>query len=77
MSRSSLRNLPSVDWVLGQVDGIDLPRRSVVAVIRSVLETMREEGVIPERTQLLEQVQATLNSLSCQKIRPVINAPVF
>jgi len=73
MSQPSLRNLPSVDWVLSELGKLDLPRPVVVAVVRRTLEEIRSEGQVPEREQILKQIQSSLAKLCLQQIRPVIN----
>ena len=74
MSHSSLRNLPSVDWLLGKLTDIELPRASVVAIVQRTLENLREEGNIPERDQLLKQLRTALTDHARRRIQPVINA---
>lgn len=74
----SLRDLPSVDQVLRQLESVDgLPHRVVVNEVRSVLGGRREAlraGLEPGSESIEQMVQQRLKALANSSLRPVINA---
>src|SRR5437868_197170 len=69
----SLRKIPSVDKVVGEVGGCDLPRRVVVDVVRHELGLLRAEKKIPNFSGVMSRVRAAIDTLQLAKIQPVIN----
>ena len=73
MNRSQLRNIPSVDRVLKELDVCDLPRPAVVAVVRRELESLRKEKRRVDDGDPIARVRAALDDLRRARIQPVIN----
>ena len=69
----SLRKIPSVDKVVGEVGGCDLPRRVVVDIVRHELGLLRAEKKIPNFSGVMSRVRAAIDTLQLAKIQPVIN----
>ena len=69
----SLRAIPSVDKVLRELGGSDVPRPALVALIRRELSAIRREGAAPGPDQALARIQAALDELRRWRIQPVIN----
>jgi L-seryl-tRNA(Ser) seleniumtransferase len=73
LSKSSLRKIPSVDKVVGEIGDCDLPRRVVVEVVRRELGLLRTEKKIPNFSGVMSRIRAAINALQLAKIQPVIN----
>jgi L-seryl-tRNA(Ser) seleniumtransferase len=73
LAKTSLRKIPSVDKVVGEIGGCDLPRRVVVDVVRHELGLLRAEKKIPNFSGVMSRIRATIDALQLAKIRPVIN----
>ena len=71
--RGSLRKIPSVDKVVGEIGECDLPRRVVVAVVRQELALMRAEKKIPNVSGVMSRIRGAIEVLRLAKIQPVIN----
>ena len=69
----SLREIPSVDKVVGEIGGCELPRRVVVDVVRHELGLLRAEKKIPNFSGVMSRVRAAIDTLQLAKIQPVIN----
>src|SRR5437773_11548711 len=69
----SLREIPSVDKVVGEIGGCELPRRVVVDVVRHELGLLRAEKKIPTFSGVMSRVRAAIDALQLAKIQPVIN----
>src|SRR5436305_7425706 len=69
----SLRKIPSVDKVVAEIGGCDLPRRVVVDVVRHELGLLRTEKKIPNFSGVMSRVRAAIDALQLAKIQPVIN----
>jgi L-seryl-tRNA(Ser) seleniumtransferase len=73
VATASLRKIPSVDKVVGEIGGCDLPRRVVVDVVRHELGLLRAEKKIPNFSGVMSRIRATIDALQLAKIQPVIN----
>ena len=73
IATESLRKIPSVDKVVGEIGDCDLPRRVVVDVVRHELELLRAEKKIPNFSGVMSRVRAAVDALRLAKIQPVIN----
>ncbi len=73
MTTKSLREIPSVDKVVGEVGGCDLPRRVVVDIVRHELGLLRAEKKIPNFSGIMSRVRAAIDTLQLAKIQPVVN----
>jgi L-seryl-tRNA(Ser) seleniumtransferase len=69
----SLRKIPSVDRVVGEIGDCDLPRRVVVDVVRHELGLLRAEKKIPNFSAVMSRIRAAIDALQLAKIQPVIN----
>ncbi len=69
----SLRKIPSVDKVVGEIGGCDLPRCVVVDVVRHELGLLRAEKKIPNFSGVMSRVRAAIDALQLAKIQPVVN----
>lgn len=70
---SSRRSIPAVEKILRALGPSDLPRPSVVALVRRELAALREEKEIPDFAGVLARVRAALNSLGRTRLQPLIN----
>ena len=73
MATESLRKIPSVDKVVGEIGDCDLPRRVVVDVVRHELGLLRAEKNIPNFSGVMSRIRAAIDPLQLAKIQPVIN----
>jgi len=73
IATASLRKIPSVDKVVGEIGDCDLPRRVVVEVVRHELGSLRREKRIPNFSGIMSRVRAAINALQLAKIQPVVN----
>jgi L-seryl-tRNA(Ser) seleniumtransferase len=73
IAEASLRKIPSVDKVVGEVGNCDLPRRVVVDVVRHELGLLRAEKKIPNVSSVMSRIRAAIDALQLAKIQPVIN----
>src|SRR5947208_16662075 len=73
IATESLRKIPSVDKVVGEIGDCDLPRRVVVDVVRHELGLLRAEKKIPNFSGVMSRIRAVTNALQLAKIQPVIN----
>ena len=71
--KDSLRQIPSVDKLVGEIGDCDLPRPVIVAVVRRVLALMRKEKKIPNGSGVRSRVRAAIDAVRLAKIQPVIN----
>jgi L-seryl-tRNA(Ser) seleniumtransferase len=74
-----LRELPSVDAVVSNLNGLDarFPRKLIVDEVRRVLQNMREEirrGAAPDQDAIEAKVERNLARLEVPSLRRVINA---
>jgi L-seryl-tRNA(Ser) seleniumtransferase len=68
-----MRELPSVDKIVGEIADCDLPRRVVVEIVRRELRLLRAEKNIPTFSGVVVRVRERLEALRLEKIQPVIN----
>ena len=73
VSRTALRKIPSVDKVVGEIGGCDLPRRVVVDVVRHQLRLLRAEKKIPNFSGTMSRIRAAIEAVQLAKIQTVIN----
>jgi len=73
IATASLRKIPSVDKVVGEIGDCDLPRRVVVEVVRHELGSLRREKRIPNFSGVMSRIRAAIDTLQLAKIQPVIN----
>jgi L-seryl-tRNA(Ser) seleniumtransferase len=73
ITTESLRKIPSVDKVVGEIGDCDLPRRLVVDVVRRELELLRAEKKIPNFSGVMSRIRAGIDALQLAKIQPLIN----
>ena len=73
MRPASLRAIPAVEKLLQAIGKTDVPRPTVVSVIRRELAALRSKNQILDFDALIVRIQAVLGSLRLQRIQPVIN----
>src|SRR5438067_4418909 len=73
IATASLRKIPSVDKVVGEIGGCDLPRRVIVDVVRHELGLLRAEKKVPNFSGVMSRVRTAVDALQLAKIQPVIN----
>jgi L-seryl-tRNA(Ser) seleniumtransferase len=73
MNPEPRRAIPSVDKVLRELGSCELPRASLLAVIRQELESVRAATCAYSSDQLLARIRAAIDTLLLARIRPVIN----
>src|SRR5438445_1585259 len=73
MKDSALRSLPAVEKVLQSLGEVDVPRPTVVGVVRRELAGLRSEKKIPEFDGVMARVRASLQTFGSARIQPVIN----
>ena len=73
MRPASLRAIPAVEKLLQAIGKTDVPRPTIVSVIRRELAALRSKNQIPDFDALIVRIQAVLGSLRLQRIQPVIN----
>src|SRR5213080_5480675 len=73
IATASLRKIPSVDKVVGEIGGSDLPRRVVVDVVRHELGLLRAEKEVPNFSGVMSRIRTAIDALQLAKIQPVIN----
>ena len=71
--RKSRRAIPSVEKVLQALGKSDLPRPTVVATVRSELASLRKREAIPDFSEVLKGIRASLHTLRQRRIQAVIN----
>ena len=71
--RESRRAIPSVEKVLQALGRCDLPRPTVVATVRSELASLRKREAIPDFSEVLKGVRASLDTLCLRRIQAVTN----
>src|SRR5438094_1162256 len=69
----SLRKIPSVDKVVGEIGNCDVPRRVIVDVVRHELGLLRAEKKVPNFSGVISRVRTAIDALQLAKIQPVIN----
>ena len=73
MKRSALRSLPAVEKVLQSLGAVDVPRPTVVGVVRRELAGLRSEKQVPDFEAVLARIRCSLDALRRSRILPVIN----
>src|SRR5947207_4698997 len=73
MKDSALRSLPAVEKVLQSLGEVDLPRPTVVGVVRRELAGLRSEKQVPDFEAVLARIRCSLDALGRSRILPVIN----
>src|SRR5438067_1237589 len=73
IATASLRKIPSVDKVVGEIGGCDLPRPVIVDVVRHELGLLRTEKKIPNFGGVMSRVRTAIDALQLSRIQPVIN----
>src|ERR1051325_8417215 len=71
--RKALRGIPSVEQLVQRLGSLDLPRPTVVAVVRREIASLRKGRKIPEAEAILERVRSAIAELRAARIQPVIN----
>ena len=69
----SLREIPSVEKVMRELGGCDLPRGAVIAVVRRELSAMRAEKSVPDFAAVVSRVHDAVDCLRLARIQPLIN----
>jgi len=72
-TRSKLRAIPAVEKVLQALGQTNLPRPSMVAVVRRELAALRKGRTVGDFDAVVERTRAMLDSLRRSRIQPVIN----
>ncbi|HEY2455666.1 MAG TPA: L-seryl-tRNA(Sec) selenium transferase [Candidatus Acidoferrum sp.] len=73
MRQAYLRAIPAVEKLLQAVGETDVPRPTVLSLIRRELAALKSEDRIPDFDALVARIRAALHSLRLQRIQPVIN----
>ena len=73
MKDSALRSLPAVEKVLQSLGTVDVPRPTVVGVVRRELAGLRSEKQVPDFEAVLARIRFSLDALRRSRILPVIN----
>src|SRR2546425_4554183 len=73
MKDSALRSLPAVEKVLQSLGEVDVPRPTVVGVVRRELAGLRSEKQVPDFDAVLARIRFSLDGLRRSRILPVIN----
>ena len=73
VSATSRRAIPAVEKVLQSVQGVDLPRSLVVAVVRRELAALRAEKKIPSFAVIVQRIHDNLATLHRSRLQPIIN----
>jgi len=73
MKRSALRSLPAVEKVLQSLGAVDVPRPTVVGVVRRELAGLRSKKQVPNFDAVLARIRFSLDALRRSRILPVIN----
>src|SRR5213595_493449 len=73
IATASLRKIPSVDKVVGEIGDCDLPRRVIVDVVRHELGLLRAEKKVPNFSGVMSRIRTAIDALQLAKIQPVIN----
>src|SRR2546425_894485 len=73
MKDSALRSLPAVEKVLQSLGAVDLPRPTVVGVVRRELAGLRSEKQVPDFEAVLARIRFSLDALRRSRVLPVIN----
>jgi len=73
MKQSALRSLPAVEKVLQSLGTVDVPRPTVVGVVRRELAGLRSEKQVPDFEAVLARIRFSLDALRRSRILPVIN----
>src|SRR2546425_10326972 len=73
MKDSALRSLPAVEKVLQSLGEVDVPRPTVVGVVRRELAGLRSEKQVPDFDAVLARIRFSLDALRRSRILPVIN----
>jgi L-seryl-tRNA(Ser) seleniumtransferase len=74
MKRSELRGIPSVDKLAQALGDTDMPRPTVVSVIRRELVALRKDGAgVHSFEEVLSRVRSCVEALGASRIQPVIN----
>ncbi|HEY8651194.1 MAG TPA: hypothetical protein VIL70_09800, partial [Chthoniobacterales bacterium] len=73
VAATSRRAIPAVEKVLQSVQGVDLPRSLVVAVVRRELAALRAEKKIPSFAVIVQRIHDNLATLHRSRLQRVIN----
>ena len=73
VAATSRRAIPAVEKVLQSVQGVDLPRALVVAVVRHELSALRAEKKIPSFDSIVQRIRDNLVNLHRSRLQPIIN----
>lgn len=73
MDSESLRALPSVDRVIREIGLTQLPRASLIAIVRRELESVRVGSASLTSDRIFARIRAAIDDLQLARIRPVIN----
>ncbi|HLH54548.1 MAG TPA: L-seryl-tRNA(Sec) selenium transferase [Verrucomicrobiae bacterium] len=67
------RRLPAVEKMLRSLGSVDLPRATLVALVREELGALRREENVPEEDVILEKIRSACARLNRLRLQPVIN----
>jgi L-seryl-tRNA(Ser) seleniumtransferase len=70
---SHLRSIPSVERVLQTIGLVDLPRPTLVGIVRRELTALRKQSDIPGFEIILARIRTELEELRSARIQPLIN----
>ena len=70
---TSRRAIPAVEKVLQSVQGADLPRSLVLAVVRRELSALRAEKMIPPFEVIVQRIHDNFATIHRSRLQPVIN----
>jgi L-seryl-tRNA(Ser) seleniumtransferase len=73
LKQARLRSIPSVEKLLQALGPVDLPRPSVLAIVRRELSALRNVKVVPEFNEVLGTIQNEIAAFRRTRIQPVIN----
>jgi len=73
VSATSRRAIPAVEKVLQSVQGADLPRSLVLAVVRRELSALRAEKMIPPFEVIVQRIHDNFATIHRSRLQPVIN----
>jgi L-seryl-tRNA(Ser) seleniumtransferase len=69
----SRREIPAVNKVLDALGHYDLPRPTIVDLVRRELSKMRTKGKIPELRSTLNLVRRALEEIRASRLQPIVN----
>src|SRR4051812_11907798 len=73
MPKNLPRAIPSVDWILRELNESSVPRPAVVALVRRELAEIRRAKRGMDAESILARLRIALANLRAARIQPVIN----